>query len=568
MCDNLNSDNFLSARNVAEYAYCPRLFYLMQAENQFIPSVDTEIGKIFHKDVDKPSIISPQAEKNDYDKPVTVSGLVLSSQKLGVIAVLDLAELDGLKAVPIEYRKGRPKKCRMESGGQIENTIQPWPVDLIQVGLQVIVLEEAGYIVSEAALYYGEENIKLTIPVDCNLKTEALKILDDAKKCLEGSRPLPLVNDTRCPRCSLYQICLPYEVNFNQNTDSSSSQPTKKLWPLREDGIHVVSQNEGFKIGISGLELKISDKDGKVTKKIPIINIDSLTIVGMVQISTQAIQVLTEKQIPITFISSAGRLLAVISPQYAISSLVRRSQVLQFNQPDKCLELAKALIYAKILNQRTILMRNSKNVSENIFNELLMVSKKSKDASSINELRGFEGYAASIYFKYFPDIIHSKSLATQFLDNGRKRRPPPDPVNAALSLAYSVLTRECISALLLASLEPTIGSYHVSTPGRPALALDLMEPFRPLISDSVVITCFNKNELTEGHFLKTSAGYTMTKYGLKAFFSALHRRMETEISHNVFNYKLSYRRMLILHAKMVAAWLVGDIKDLSFLITR
>src|ERR1051325_6550713 len=101
-------------------------------------------------------------------------------------------------------------------------------------------------------------------------------------------------------------------------------------------------------------------------------------------------------------------------------------------------------------------------------------------------------------------------LAQSFDANGRQRRPPPDPINATISFAYTMLTHEAVSALRLARLEPTIGAFH---PGRPALALDLIEPFRPLIADSVAISAFNRGELTEGHFLRTAAGCTMTDSG-------------------------------------------------------
>ena len=95
-----------------------------------------------------------------------------------------------------------------------------------------------------------------------------------------------------------------------------------------------------------------------------------------------------------------------------------------------------------------------------------------------------------------------------------------------------------------------------------------MEPFRPLIADSVALTCFNRGELTAGHFLSTAVGCLLTDAGRRGFFNALGRRMDTEITHPVFEYRLSYRRMIVLHARMIAAWLNGDIPTLSFLTTR
>jgi CRISPR-associated protein Cas1 len=131
-----------------------------------------------------------------------------------------------------------------------------------------------------------------------------------------------------------------------------------------------------------------------------------------------------------------------------------------------------------------------------------------------------------------------------------------------------MLTNDCVAALRLARLEPTIGALHTCRPGRPALACDLMEPFRPLIADSIAVSAFNRNELSPGHFLQTAAGCNMTDFGRKAFFSAYARRMDTEVTHNLFEYRLSYRRMLMLHARLISAWLCNEIPTLSFLTTR
>jgi CRISPR-associated protein Cas1 len=135
-------------------------------------------------------------------------------------------------------------------------------------------------------------------------------------------------------------------------------------------------------------------------------------------------------------------------------------------------------------------------------------------------------------------------------------------------MAYSMLTHECVAALRTARLEPSIGAFHVSRPGRPALALDLLEPFRPLVADSMTISAFNRGELREGHFQRTAAGCMFTDAGRKAFFGMYGRRMSDEVTHSVFGYKLSYRRMLILHARMIAAWINQEIPTLSFLTTR
>lgn len=565
------------ARNVAEHAYCPRLFYYMQVEGIFLPSSDTEKGVATHRRVDKPSAAPKDSGETvaDADRPKAVRSLALSSKTLGLTATLDLVEISGRTATPVEYRKGRAKRTAMapppDDPGEADDPplsrVEPWPTDRIQVGLQALLLEEAGYTVSEAVLYYAEEKLRLRIAVDAGLKAEALATLEAAKACAQGPRPAPLVNDPRCVRCSLQPICLPDEVNLQRAPRPTEQLTPRKIWPPRDEGIHVVAQQDGAKIGIKGMTLKVTGKDGVTIKEIPLANLESLSLLGSVQMSTQTIHALADRGIPVAFLTAAGRLVAMVDPLDSISAEVRRSQIRKFDRPEACLELARALVAAKIMNQRKLLMRNHASLPFGVPAELAREAVEASRAQSLDAVRGHEGQAAAIYFAHFAGMFKG-NLAAEFDMNGRQRRPPPDPINSCLSLGYAMLTHECVAALRVARLEPSIGGFHISKPGRPALALDLMEPFRPLIADSVAIAAFNRGELTEGHFLRTAAGCALTDAGRKAFFSSYGRRMDTEVTHPVFEYRLSYRRMIVLHARMIAAWLVGDIPSLAFLTTR
>ena len=565
-------------RNVAEFAYCPRLFYFMEVEGIHLPSTDTEQGNLVHRRVHRPSAADKPCNNDgdhsetDDSRPRTVRSLTLTSRTHRLTATLDLAEINGAIAVPVEYRKGRPRRpFWTPPDDPAENETpppdaQPWPTDRVQVGLQAILLEEAGYTVPEAIVYYAAEKIRLRVPVDAALREEALRTLHDAQDIAQKkTRPLPLINDPRCLRCSLQPICLPDEVNQQRACEESCSP--RRIWPSRDDALHVVAQQDGTRIGISGMALKITGKDGQASRQIPLAGLESLAVMGSVQISTQALHAVADRNVPIAFMSSAGRLIAMVDPLDSVSADVRRAQVRIFDQPARCVELARALIAAKVINQRVLLQRNHSNPSDTILEDLLVEAERARDAASLDVIRGHEGQAAAIYFDHFAGMFKA-SVAAEFDANGRQRRPPPDPINAVLSFAYTMLTHECVSALRLARLEPTIGAFHTSRPGRPALALDLMEPFRPLIADSVAVSSFNRGELTEGHFLRTAAGCAMTDSGRRAFFAAWGRRMDTEVTHPVFGYKLSYRRMLMLHARMIAAWLLGEVPTLAFLTTR
>lgn len=586
-------------RGIAEYAYCPRLFYYLTVEGIFLPSADTEHGLGIHQRVDQPSAMKPTEDKSsqqskqvekledqhgDEERPRAVRSLSLTSQRMGLTARLDLAEMEGTRAVPVEYRKGRPRHDTLAStepsdemidGPELLHAPKPWPTDRVQLGLQVLLLEEAGYTVPEAYLYYTAEKLRLRVPVDNALRRDALAVLEAAKQAACGSRPAPLLNDPKCPKCSLQPICLPDEINQQrQRAEGAEGGPEapkpRKLWPPRDDGVQVVIQREGVRVGVRGQSVRITDKNGGVVREFPLANVESLALVGGVQVSTQALAVFADHGVPVAFLSGAGRLTAMMDPMGPTSAAVRTAQVRILDRSDKTLELARAVTVAKIANQRTLLMRNHSDLPSRIASDLQGCVEAATMASTMDELRGHEGNAAAIYFAHFAGMFKEgvREIAARFNANGRQRRPPPDPINSIISFGYSMLTNECVAALRLASLEPTIGSLHATRPGRPALALDLMEPFRPLIADSVAISAINRGELTEGHFIDSASGCAMTPAGRKAFFSTYGRRMDTEVTHPLFKYRLSYRRMLMLHAKLIAAWVLGEVPTLAFLTTR
>jgi len=200
--------------------------------------------------------------------------------------------------------------------------------------------------------------------------------------------------------------------------------------------------------------------------------------------------------------------------------------------------------------------------------EMSMYLRRAPSAASRDELLGLEGATAAKYFSRFAELLRPRDFEAVIDFEGRNRRPPTDPVNALLSFGYAVLAKECTVALLAEGLDPWWGIYHQPRHGRPALALDLMEEFRPLIVDSSVISAINTGMVTARSFQRTAAACAMTPAGRKSYLRAYEGRMDELITHPVFEYRCSWRVVVRLQARLLSRWLRGDIPEYIPIRTR
>ena len=192
-------------------------------------------------------------------------------------------------------------------------------------------------------------------------------------------------------------------------------------------------------------------------------------------------------------------------------------------------------------------------------------------AKSLDELLGIEGAAAANYFGAFAGMLKPEpnpAGSFTFDFRSRNRRPPRDPVNALLSLGYSLLAKDCAIAAAAVGFDPYVGFYHQPRFGRPALALDIMEEFRPLIADSVAVTLVNNRMLDESHFVRAGNAVNLTARGRKIFFEAYEARLTSVVTHPVFDYKVCYRRAIELQFRLLARVLTGEIAIYRPFVTR
>lgn len=297
-------------------------------------------------------------------------------------------------------------------------------------------------------------------------------------------------------------------------------------------------------------------------------------MLGNIQISTQAVQSLCEAGVPVAYFSIGGYFYGITTGLNTKNVSLRRSQFRLADTEWFPLSFAQVLVAAKIRNQRTMLQRNHIEPKKPSLGGMKALAERAERAENLESLLGFEGAAAQVYFEEFPGMIKTgdkpESSAGEFSFDfeGRNRRPPRDPVNALLSLAYSMLAKDLTIACYAVGFDPYMGFYHQLRHGRPALALDLMEPFRPLIADSAVLSAVNTRMVTERDFIRAGASVAWTPAGRKGFFRTYESRMDSLVTHPLFEYRVSYLWLLEVQVRLPARVIEGEISVYPAFVTR
>jgi CRISPR-associated protein Cas1 len=632
--------DYMPARMLNEFVYCPRLFYLEFVDGLFTHNSDTLDGASKHRRVDRKTDPLPPADtdkplfppKNDASndangehETIHARSVTLSSEVFGVIAKMDLIEVQGKEATPVDYKRGSPRK--MEDG-----TLDAWEPERVQVCVQALVLRENGYECSEAVIFFWETRQRVRIVIDDALIEQTRRAIHDANVCSESLvAPPPLVDSPKCPRCSLVSICLPDETSRCSRfppsepqslrqpllfevglptlqqidlTDSGEHKPIRQLLTVRDDAKPVYLNTQGMSVGVSGQVLTIKDRDKKI-QEIRLKDVSQLNLFGAVQVSTQAIQVLMQEDIPLAYFSFGGWFQGMTQSVGLKNIFWRREQFRKADEPAFCLALAKELVIGKIRNQRTMLQRNHIEPPGETLSFLKSLVVEATRASSLATLLGIEGVAARAYFSGFSGMIKvtgtkkSSAFSDKDLDNSehsgekieqddavalatqnvvpnpfrfdfekRNRRPPRDPINALLSLGYGVLAKDLTVICATVGLDPYLGFYHQPRFGRASLALDMMEPFRPLVVDSAVLSAINQRMVTVQDFISAGDAVALTARGRKSFYLAYEQRMDQLVTHPLFGYRVSYRRLIEIQVRLLARLLTGEIRRYPVFVTR
>jgi CRISPR-associated protein Cas1 len=548
----------MPVRRLHNYLYCPRLFYLQWVEDLFVESAETASGSAVHKRVDEPSHLREQ--DLDLGERASLRSVAVHSEKLGLTGIVDLIEDAGCGRELLDYKRGAPRKDEDGKAVAKEN-------DAAQVAAYALLMKEEGLEVARASIYYAAEKKRVSVPLTDALFECTLSTIREARALAEsGVCPPPLRDDPRCLRCSAYAVCLPNESAFWSGLLPAAPKDKEPPRPPGDEGEILVVQNPKAYVGRSGGELKVT-LEGETLTRHPLEQLQSVYVFGAVQLSTQAVQGCLERSIPIGYFSPAGRFLGMTSGLPTSGTDARLGQYRLHGEPGLRAKLASRILSAKIHNQRVMLMRNGEAPKPVIEKLASLRDQAGSGNHSLDSLRGIEGSAAALYFEHFGTML--KGTAFENFDfQGRNRRPPKDPLNALLSQAYSILAKELTGICHAVGLDPFLGFLHQPRFGRPALALDLMEEFRPLLADSVAISLLNRRELDVGDFVRTTRGTFLGDEGRKQFWRAWFRRMDTEASHPQFGYKMSYRRMLDVQVRQLWRFCRGEATDYHPFTTR
>ena len=548
----------LPARMVNEYQYCPRLSYLEWVQGEWADSSDTVEGRHVHRRVDRPGGKLPSSDELTTDDSIHARSITLSSNRLGLIAKMDLIESDDGVVVPVDYKRG--KRPHVPRGAH--------DPERVQLCVQGLILEEHGYRCDAGVLYFASSKERVRVEFDADLRAVTRNAIDGLRLiAVGGTIPVPLVDSPKCPRCSLVGICLPDEVNFFRREQKTP----RPLAVAQTEALPVYVQARGAKVAKDGETLQIFVDDQKVAVA-RLAEVSQLVLWGNIYVTSPALQELMVREIPVSWHSFGGWFMGHTIGTGHKNVELRTAQYRASFEPDRCLRIARGLVVAKIQNSRTLLRRNWKEgeAPEAVLDGFRQDIDLAKRVRSLQELLGAEGNAAARYFRHFSELIRKppdqENFAFDFTH--RNRRPPADPVNALLSFAYSLLVRTWTVTLTAVGFDAYRGFYHQPRYGRPALALDMMEPFRPLIADSSVIQAINNGEIKSTDFVSAAGSVALDADGRKRFIATFERRLDHEITHPLFEYRVSYRRLLELQARLMARHLQGEIDDYPNLVTR
>ena len=538
------------ARMVNQFVFCPRFFHLAWSSGERGENDLTVDGKWLHRSVDAGGGAMPAAPELPKRAARSVE---LSSERLGVIAKIDLVEHADGRVQPVEVKRTRPS-------GPFDGL---WEPELLQLLVAVLVLRDNGFACDSGEVSFAIERRREHVVLTPALESRIDEVLAELRLvAADPVPPPPLIDSPKCPTCIMAGACLPDEHNLLRDR---SIRPPRRLTPSADAAKPLYVTEPGAQIGIDGKRLVVRRRDEELAS-LRFLDVSHVAVFGNVQVTASAMRELFSREIPVCWFSGGGWFSGIAQGLPGKNVELRRRQARL--EPDDELAIARRMVEGKILNARTLLRRNTRDRHFDALTEMKRLAVRATTADTAATLLGIEGGAARIYFSQFSTMITDAAKVRGFDFTTRNRRPPTDPINAVLSYVYGLLVKDLTVTALAIGLDPYQGVYHRPRFGRPALALDLAEEFRPLIGDSVTVTVLNNGQLGEHDFVRRGGAVSLTAEGRKTVIGAYEARLAHEAIHPLFGYRVSYRRAFEVQARIVAAVLLGEIERYAPMVTR
>lgn len=342
--------------------------------------------------------------------------------------------------------------------------------------------------------------------------------------------------------------------------------------PHLANTLYVTTQGAYLRRDHATLQVRI---ESKAKLAVPLHHLEGVVCFGRVSVSPGVYKVCGEQSLAMSFLTEQGRFLARVEPPISGNVLLRREQYRRADDPAACLALARPMIAAKIQNARNLLLRSARDGASEEAAERLRrgathigaVLDQLPVAATLDTARGIEGETARTYFDSFNHLI--RQHADGFQMNGRSRQPPRDPVNALLSFVYALLRHDCEAAAQCVGLDPAVGFLHVDRPGRPSLALDLMEEFRALVADRLVLALINRRQVsTKGFSTDPGGAVAMDDVTRRAVLVAYQERKREQVQHPLLKESVAIGLLPHIQARLLARTLRGDLPEYPALVLR
>lgn len=471
------TDDTIPIRMCNELVYCPRLFHLEHVQGLFVASAETVEGSGQHERAAKRSRVR---RKDDAVEPAAPAdappwdtliprSMEFSAPSWGVHGRLDMVELSGDEVIAVEAKRGSAPVADLHHWQAFELPHRAWPPDVAQLGLYMAALREAGLPCAEGRLFYRGNGVHTVIPWTDELERFLRAVVADARR-VRGLpiAPDPLVDSPKCLGCSMHGVCLPDEHHALQAETEALRMPNvRRILPGRDDRAVVHVTRPGTLVRKEGESLVVCPRDGEPDRLL-LKDIAHVALYGPSQATEQCMQMLLAQGIPVSHHTSAGRLLGLSAPLLTQNVALRRAQYRCADDTARSLQAARALVLAKIRNQRTVLKRYGRGIDQALADEqgdlpewaavdesaeevaprarcaealasMQQALRRAGQAEDHDVLRGCEGEAAASYFAALPAILPP---AWQHDFAGRTRHPPRDRINALLSFGYALLIRD------------------------------------------------------------------------------------------------------------------------------